>query len=152
MDVGEAALGIDELAEEAARGLIPPGERWSERKRYDWTVSIVLGAVTFMTILHIAWACGYMSMLGLHGFALANDVTQQQATLTNIQVGQITRDMRDEKRQVCMAQRAGNQSALYSWSLALEKSKGDYHAIIGQWPQVWSCEDLLVQTAASPSP
>lgn len=99
-----------------------------------------------MGTIHIAWACGYFTWIGLPGFAMAAEVNQQQLTLNSIQITQITRDIRDEKRQLCLAQRARNESALTSWSLALQASKGQYHAMTQQWPDVMSCDELLVNS------
>lgn len=137
-------MGADDFLQDIAEGLTPPGEKWSGRRRYDWTVSGVLAGVTIMGAVHIAWACGYMAAIGLPGFASANEVNQQQMTLNSIQQGQITTDLRDEMRQLCLAQRSSNQSALTSWSLALEQSKGRYFALMHQWPLVMSCAELLV--------
>lgn len=137
-------MALDDLLQEGAEGLIPPGERWSARRRYDWTVSLILAGVTVLGAIHIIWACGYLTAWGLPGFAMASEVNQQQLTLNSIQIGQITGDIRDEKRQLCLAQRARNESALYSWSLALERSKGQYYSLTRTWPQVMSCDELLV--------
>lgn len=142
-------MGADDLLQAVAEGLVPPTEKWSARRRYDWTVSLVLAAVTIMYGLHIAWACGYLAFIGLPGFAMTNEVNQQQMTLNNIQQSQLTSVIRDEKRQLCLAQRSNNQSALWSWSLQLEQSKGQYFALTKQWPQVMSCDELLVANPGS---
>lgn len=102
--------------------------------------------------IHIAWACGYLAFMGLPGFANAEEVSRQQMTLNSIQLSQITNSIRDEKRQMCMASKQGNQSALTSWSMALGASTGQYHALTQQWPQVMTCDDLLVSTPPSDGP
>lgn len=97
-----------------------------------------------MTAFHVAWACGWLTTIGMTGFALASDVSQQQATLNSIQVRQIQGDIRDAKKQICLAQQTRNSAALYSWSLTLEQAKDSYHAITRQWPQVQSCDELVI--------
>lgn len=93
---------------------------------------------------HVAQACGFMAWMGLGGFAMANEVSSQQATLNSIQTGQIMHDIRDAKLHICQAQKTRNQAALDSWSRQLESSRGAYFAITHSWPEVQSCDELLV--------
>lgn len=102
--------------------------------------------------LHIAQACGFMAWLGLGGFAMAQDVTTQQTTLVQIQVNALTRDLREAMREVCRAQQQGNAAALDSWSGQLQSYRGQYYAITHSWPQVQSCEELLINIRAASNP
>lgn len=133
-----------EFARETLGELIPPGARSRDPQlRWQWFVSIAIGGFA----LHVAQACGFLAWVGLGGFAMANDVSQQQATLVQIQIGQLNRDMRDAKRQVCLAQAQKNPAALDSWSRQLQNSRGLYYSITKSWPDVQSCEELLVSSA-----
>lgn len=102
-----------------------------------------------VTGLHIAQACGFLTWLGLGGFAMASDVTTQQSILTQIQIGSLNRDLRDAKREVCRAQQQGNTAALDSWSGQLQSYRGQYYAITKNWPSVQSCEELLVNVRSA---
>lgn len=94
--------------------------------------------------LHIAQACGFLVWLGLGGFAMAKDVERQQDILTQVQISLLNRDLREAKTQICLAQRQANAAALDSWSRQLQDSRGQYYALTNRWPDVQSCEELLV--------
>lgn len=148
-------MSLGDFAKETVEHLIPPegdekilSPKW---RRYHLTVSATLVGVTIMTGLHIAWACGLLASFGFAGFANASDVTQQQATLNSIQTRQITGDIRDAKRQICMAQQSRNSAALYSWSNTLEQARGQYYAITHIWPQVQSCDELVIAGPNGPT-
>lgn len=135
----------DILIHDMAENLVPPGMGpKTPRARYDMTVSLCLAGVILVGGLHIAQACGFLTWLGLSGFAMAKDVQDQGTVLVQLQVGQINRDIRDAKREICRAQDQGNAAALESWSGQLQTYRGQYYAITKSWPQVQSCEELLV--------
>jgi hypothetical protein len=94
-------------------------------------------------------ACGFLAWLGLGGFAMGTDVQTQQTTLTQVQLGLLSRDIRDAKRQVCIAQQQKNQAALNSWGNQLQASRSTYYTITKNWPDVQSCEELLVAVNSS---
>ncbi len=143
----------DELVHLAIDGLVPPDLRpKTPRARYDTTISICLAGVIIVGGLHIAQACGFLAWVGLGGFAMANDLTTQQVTLQQIQLSSLNRDLRDAKREVCKAQQLRNAAALDSWSGQLQSYRGQYYAITKSWPQVQSCEELLVTSSASNGP
>jgi len=140
----------DQFLRDAAKGLIPPGmEPKTPRARYDTTVSLSLAGMFLISGLHIAQACGFLTWLGLGGFAMASDVITQQSILTQIQLSSLNRDLRDAKREVCRAQQMGNTAALDSWSGQLQSYRGQYYAIVKSWPQVQSCEELLVNVRSA---
>jgi hypothetical protein len=140
----------DQLFHDVAEGLVPPDMRpKTPRARYDTTVSLCLAGTIIVGGLHIAQACGFLTWLGLGGFAMANDLTTQQITLQQIQLSSLNRDLRDAKREVCKAQQLRNAAALDSWSGQLQSYRGQYYAITKSWPQVQSCEELLVNVSAN---
>lgn len=102
-----------------------------------------------VTGLHIAQACGLLTWFGLGGFAMASDVTIQQNILAQIQIGSLNRDLREAKREVCRAQQQGNSAALDSWSGQLQTYRGQYYTITKSFPQVQSCEELLVNVRSA---
>lgn len=140
----------DQFIHDAATGLIPPDmQPKTDRARYDMVVSSVIAGITLIGGLHTAQACGFLTWVGLSGFAMASDVTTQQNTLVQIQIGSLNRDLRDAKRQVCLAQQLSNAAALDSWSGQLQTYRGQYYSITKSWPQVQSCEELLVTARAN---
>lgn len=136
---------VDQMFRDVAEGLVPPDMApRTPRARYDTTVSLTIAGIIVVGGLHIAQACGFLAWLGLSGFAMANDVTTQQATLVQIQIASLNRDLREAKREVCRAQQQGNPAALDSWSGQLQSYRGQYYTVTKSWPQVQSCEELLI--------
>lgn len=80
---------------------------------------------------------------------MASEVAAQQNILTQIQINALNRDLREAKREVCRAQQQGNSAALDSWSGQLQSYRGQYYAVTKTWPQVQSCEELLVNTRSA---
>lgn len=135
------------FVKETLGDLVPPDSKpKNDRQRWEVAMSTGLGLVSVIGGAHILQACGFLGWLGLSGFAMADQVQAQQTTLVSIQIGQINRDMRDAKRQICVAQVQKNQAALNSWSNELQAARVTYFSITKQWPEVQSCEELLVTT------
>lgn len=134
-----------DIIQAAVEGLVPPdAQPKSPRARYDAMVSLSLIGVIIVGALHVAQACGFLGGLGLGGFAMAKTVADQQNILVQIQISQLNRDMREAKTQICLAQRQINAAALDSWSRQLQNTRGLYYALTNRWPDVQSCEELLV--------
>lgn len=145
-------MALDDLVTGVATALIPPdnGGKSAAWRRYNLTVSGTLLGLGVIMGLHIAWACGFLATIGLSGFASAADVNAQQQTLNSIQQRQIERDIRDDKRQVCLAQQGRNYAALDSWSRTLEQAKGQYYSVSKMWPHEQSCDELVIAGQQAP--
>lgn len=96
--------------------------------------------------LHTAIACGFMTALGIPGFAMASDVAAQQGQLTAIQQDQKQQVIDRDQRQICMARVAKNQAAMSAWNYSLQHDITAYWQIpqIKMQPQIRSCEELLI--------
>lgn len=147
---GHTEIAMNDAVEEVAKNLIPPvGDQ--KRFRYDLTVSMVLVGVVVMSTLHIAWACGYFALFGIPGFASADEVNHQQQSLNSIQIELVNNDIRNFQRQVCLAQKAGNSSALVAWSNQLQGAKQSYYNLSNphQWPLSQSCDELIIESSSN---
>jgi hypothetical protein len=134
-----------DTAGEIAKGLIPPrGGTSAQRFRYDLTVSCVLLGVTLMSGIHIAWACGYLSFIGLTGFANAADLKLSQQAIVSIQSSQLLRDIREDQTKLCQAEQARNGLALGSWQNLLAQAQDQYYRITGRTAPTMTCDELLI--------
>ena len=140
-------MSVEDLAD-AARTLMPPGFNPSKRLKYDLAVSGAILGIGLLSALHVAISCGFLNIIGMSGFALASEVNAQQQTLTAVLLNQINHDIKDSKRQICMAQQAHNELALRAASDELQRAKGEYQAVTKTWPQVQSCDELVVDGGA----
>lgn len=107
-------------------------------------MSLAMAGVVIVGSLHIAWACGFLSVIGLSGFASAEDLTRTAVQLTSIQQSLKQNDIDRDMRQVCMARAAGNQSALTAWSITLQRDEQSFAQLAKAAPQVMDCETLMV--------
>ncbi len=126
-------------------GLVPPMTATDEhifRYRLAVSASITLGGIVVAG--HIAWACGFLSFIGIQGFALASDVQSQSARLAMMQKTQLTRDIRDIKKEQCVAMQQKNQIALTAVTANLEALKAEYRNAVGPDPSVPRCDELLI--------
>lgn len=97
-----------------------------------------------MSGIHIAWACGYLSFLGLGGFANAADLRLSQQTIVSIQSSQLTREIRDDQTKLCQAEQARNGLALGSWQNLLSQAQDQYFKITGRSAPAMTCDELLI--------
>lgn len=139
-------MALDDAARDLATKLIPPDFHPGRRLKYDLAVSGTLIGIIAVGGWHLAQACGFLTWMGLSGFAMADTATAQQQTLVAIQLGQIENTVRYDKTQVCKAQQTHNQDALTSWARTLDRDAGSYYSISlpHTWPRVNSCDELLV--------
>ncbi len=138
-------MDIGDIAEEAAKSLVPPEFNPGRRLKYDLAVSISLGVIAMGFGLHIAIACGYLASYGVSGFALASDFQSQQIQLTNIQISQDQRDVNDSVRNVCLAEAAKNQAALTAWSNTLQQERYRYFQDAKRLPDMKTCDEIVIR-------
>lgn len=91
--------------------------------------------------LHIALACGFISLFGFTGFAQASDVNSRLFLLQKTQLESNIRDLRKEQ---CIAIVQKNQAALSAVTRTLEGLKEDYQVALNTPPSVPPCYELLV--------
>jgi hypothetical protein len=132
-------------------GLVPPTDATEEHVfRYRLAVS---ASITFGGIIvagHIAWACGFLSFIGMSGFAMADDVKLDEHRIVLLQKVQLEKNIRDLKREQCTAIIQKNQAALSSVTTDLASMKEAYREAINREPDVPHCNELLIGAAAGP--
>lgn len=96
--------------------------------------------------LHIAISCGYLTFMGISGFAEASDMTVQQAQLTAIQQDQKQGTIDRDQQNICVAQASKNQAAMNAWNVTLQSDIAAYWRIpqVKQQPQIRTCEQLMI--------
>lgn len=92
---------------------------------------LVVGFVIAAFMFHIAWACGRIP--GLDGFASAQSVEQQKASLTQVVSSQniilirlISADIETARQAQCRSIAAGNGAAADGWRASLDAALREY--------------------------
>lgn len=79
--------------------------------------------------IHIAWACGWLSMLGLVGFARANEVSQIQQTVNASARVTLSQEIRAQVRVRCST---SDQAIADSLTRYIDGLQTEYERIAGQ--------------------
>ena len=130
--------------------LIPPtdGDPWS-RFRYDLAVSLSIVIGGAFVAFHVLWICGLLVWLGIDApFARAAEFDDYKARIVSLQRSQLESEIRSDKKQFCLATQAKNQAALEAWARELESAINRYQGVMGQYPRVMGCDELLIGGAA----
>lgn len=119
-----------DAAKEAVKILTPPKDQEQKSwRRWGWTVVGATIVLNTPSMIHIAWACGWLAFLGFPGFATADSVhdavsiveqkldktdmkvTVQQASTTSIQIDLLDSKILGTRQAQCEAIKSNNQSA-----------------------------------------
>lgn len=84
--------------------------------------------VLFVSI-HIAWACGWLTAIGLVGFARANDVSQVQQTVNASARVTLSQEIRAQIRVRCAST---DQNVVDSLTRYIDSLQVEYERIVGQ--------------------
>jgi hypothetical protein len=148
--------------------LVPPGTPDNPRWKYDATVSISL--VMIMTVGGAFMACGLglLTFIGWDGFVKADDFALTQRQL-NWKIEQTAREakarsdtiqkqenditfllvksgLKTAMKDLCNAERTGNQAALDSANTDLEGLEEQYHTLTGYTFNPPDCKTVLVDS------
>lgn len=148
-------ISLGRAVVELAKNLIPPHE--GDERVYRWRlfVAFFVGANTMANIGHIAWACGWLSFAGLHGFvtqeAYAFDIKQTVASREQINTKidyiqrAITNNLLKETMKVrCIAILQNNQAALDSANTELGHYEEQYYALFQRSYVEQPCSVVLI--------
>lgn len=118
-------LGIDD-AEKVAEILTPPDDPSDKPafRRWMYGVSIVTGVSAMASALHIAWACGWLTAVGLGGFALTDTVSAHESTV-NQSITDLRQAMAKNQNSVLMTIISGQIVAMHQNACAARRTK-DY--------------------------
>jgi len=156
---------LKETGQRLAANLVPPGTPSNQRWKYDATVSVLL--VVLLT--HMAWACGLFIYVGLHGFVTTDVAYAQAQALQNqinttaqradsarrsleinqnqIQLLIVKASLKNTMKDLCNAQRSGNQAALDAANGDIDSLEDQYHTLTGWTFQRPPCDVVLVGPA-----
>lgn len=133
-----------EEAIDVAKHLIPPDDDDPKaRKVWDWTVVGVLVGAVLSGGFHIAWACGWLAIFGLPGFARANEVATIQQQLTIIEKGQTKTEILTTRTAQCRVLKKGdNVDYLQSLTGQLNDALDNYYRLVGKPYRLPGCDEL----------
>lgn len=94
---------------------------------------------------HILWACGWLIVFGINGFALASDVNDLRAQYVEFRTAQLENRINDAKKASCLAYTQGNQQGMDYQNFIIDKTQFEYTKLIKKIYLVPSCDQLVVQ-------
>lgn len=136
----------------AAAVIVPRREQFETGNFYAWRSGVA--AATFLTgcvvSLHIALACGYITLFGFTGFAqaadlaglkmqqqqLANTVQRSSAEIMEVVIGEQVFDLNYKR---CTAIKSKNDSAILAYSQELQGKLEYYQRITGRSYNLQPC-------------
>lgn len=135
-----------------ALALVPRPDSTEPRHAFQWrqttAFTIVLMGLTLG--VHIAWACGLLTTIGLTGFAMAADVQTVQQQNTYMMTRAAGDDVREARTQQCLAIGEGNPSAMVYNYNRLNDALMAYRTITKQEPRVPECSEIVSAVPAIP--
>lgn len=92
--------------------------------------ALVLRILWVLTVsVHIAWACGWLSAIGLIGFARANDMSELQKTVAASARVTISQEIRAQARVWCATEDQAIKDALARY---IDGLQFEYERVAGQ--------------------
>jgi hypothetical protein len=100
--------------------------------------ALVLRILWVLTVsIHIAWACGWLSAIGLIGFARASEVSQIQQTVNASARVTLSQEIRAQARVRCVSV---DQAVRDSLTRYIDSLQGEYERLAGQRYPEPTCE------------
>jgi hypothetical protein len=117
--------------------LFPPGVPAVARWR------LAMFAAVLMLLVHVAWACGWLSRLGLgDGFAYASDVVKVRDDVSSVKVELLEQQIWDTRVRQCeLVNKEGNDSAASAYGQRVTQLLSKYQALTGRTYPVLSCRE-----------
>lgn len=92
--------------------------------------ALILRVLWVLTVsIHIAWACGWLTAIGLVGFARADDVSQVQKTVNASARVTLSQEIRAQIRVRCVST---DQNVVDSLTRYIDSLQVEYERIAGQ--------------------
>lgn len=107
-----------------------------------------------MSGIFAAYAIGLFTFVGVTGFAHAADVTAQGSRLEMVQLSMLKHDIRDTKKDQCIAYDTGSQAALTSSTQTLQELRDEYRAATNgkEDPYIPQCDEVRIKGATTVAP
>lgn len=109
---------------------------------YRWRVTVYLWAGGIVMGIHILWACGFLTLFGVPGFANAQQVAELKEMQVRREVRTTERDLRDARLRQCLAIQAGNGEAKQFAMSTIANLQSDYRQMTGRGYELPKCEEL----------
>lgn len=148
--LGLARAGVDVIKE-----MVPPRE--IGERLYKWCVfiAVMTGVTALASLTHILWACGWLSIFGLNGFALADEArdahktieerrVQLDAKVTSTQILLLNAAMKEALRNRCVAIIQNNQDALDGANRDIEYYGNQYFDVTKRYYVQPTCDVILI--------
>lgn len=140
---------------EVIKGLIPPHEGDEAVYRWRVTLAIFIGVNTMANVVHIAWACGWLSFAGLNGFVLkdayAADLQIASSKQSGIEVRVVETQrilvqeaIKEALKTRCISILQNNQASLDSANHDVAQYEDQYYALSGRAYQERPCSEILI--------
>lgn len=140
---------------EVVRNLIPP--TGGDDRVYRWRVFVacLVGTNSVAIIFHIFWACGWLAVFGLHGFALqdsmakADDLADRKQVaierkLNDTQLLLIQNAIKEALKIRCLSVIQNNQASLDSANRDLSTYEDQYYTITERTYPEPPCSVVLI--------
>ena len=114
-------VGADDV-ERLVGALIPPdGNDGKGMRRWRVTVALLLGGVILGSAFHIAYACGWLTTFGLSGFAQADVVAQNNASMERKFEG-LARSQKNNTNEIMATVISGQILGMYATECSAKRS------------------------------
>jgi len=133
-------VGADDV--ERFIGAITPPPEGKDSRTWRVNISIIVGALVVGNCFHIAWACGWLTMFGLTGFAQANDMNDQKHALAILQANQLDSSLLNTRQRQCETLNQNNPDARHFATERLQYLLEQYrHLVSADW-RIPECNEL----------
>lgn len=111
-------------------------------RKWRVNISIIVGALVVSNGFHIAWACGWLTLFGLTGFAQAGDMNDQKHALAVMQANQLDTALLNSRTRQCDAINQNNPNARQFATERLQYLLEQYQRLVGSGWRIPECKEL----------
>lgn len=110
----------------------------------DLTDEQIKGVVTMawrgLLIIHIAWACGWFSYIGIPGFATASETQDMKTQIASLRVEALEGKLFDTRLKQCAIEVTGTPLERQYYRERMSKLKRDFKDLTGEQYEEAPCE------------
>ena len=135
-------VGADDVGKFIGAITPPDGTDGKETQRWRVNISIIVGALVVGNVFHVVWACGWLTMFGMTGFAQANEVTDQKQILAALQTNQLDTALLNSRTRQCEAIVQNNPNARQFATERLQYLLEQWQTLVKSPWRVPECSEL----------
>lgn len=137
--------------------LVPPSSDADPERTRRWRIALVLfiGTTTMFNLFHVAWACGWLTIIGLTGFAKAEDVTNftevvdkrqlsLESAIKDTRVLLVQQALKEALKVRCLSIIQNNQFALDGANTEIQGLEEQYYYLTKRGYAEPSCAVVLI--------